>query len=119
MEKCRDPGRHPWIFNRSGFRLGFSSLILVPFTLILVVSFAVYQWSEETNLLPAIASGLLVSIMPQLGYAFGLVTRAGVLMPRVPRKTKVTFWQGAFGHQHLAPGNPTCPPHNDAAPLPK
>ena len=26
MEKCLDPGRHPWIFNRSGFRLAFSGL---------------------------------------------------------------------------------------------
>jgi hypothetical protein len=101
------------------FAWGFRVWILVPVTLILVVSFTVYQWSEQTNLLPAIASGLLVSIMPQLGYAFGLVTRAGVLMPRVPRKTKGTFWQGAVRSPAFKPGNPICPPHIDTASLPK
>ena len=101
------------------FAWGFRVWILVPVTLILVVSLTVYQCSEATNLLPAIASGLLVSIMPQLGYAFGLVTRAGVLMPRVPRKTKLAFWQGDVRSPAFKPGNPICPPHNDTAPLPK
>jgi hypothetical protein len=100
------------------FAWGFRVWILVPVTLILVVSLTVYQWSEETNLLPAIASGLLVSIMPQLGYAFGLVTRAGVLMPRA-RKTKLAFWQGDVRSPAFKPGHPIYPPHNDTAPLPK
>jgi hypothetical protein len=90
----------------AAFAWGFRAWILVPVTLILVVSLTVYQWSEETKLLPAIASGLLVSIMPQLGYAFGLVTRAGVLMPRVPRTTKVTFWQGDVRSPAFKAGNP-------------
>ena len=67
------------------FAWGFRVWVLVPVTLILLVSLTVYQWSEE---LPAIASGLLVSIMPQLGYAFGLATRAGVLMPCVPARPR-------------------------------
>jgi hypothetical protein len=101
------------------FAWGFRVWILVPVTLILVVSLTVYQWSEEPNLLPAIASGLLVSIMPQLGYAFGLATRAGVLMPRVPLKTKITFWQGDVRSPAFKPGNPVCPPHNHTDPVPK
>ena len=101
------------------FAWGFRVWILVPVTLVLVVSLTVYQWSEGINLLPAIVSGLLVSIMPQLGYAFGLASRAWVLMPRVPRKTKVAFWQGDVRSPAFRPGNPICPQHNDAAPLPK
>jgi hypothetical protein len=69
------------------FAWGFRVWILIPTTLLLLVSLTVYQWSEGAHLLPAIASGLLISIMPQLGYAFGLVARTAVLMLRVPRKT--------------------------------
>jgi hypothetical protein len=69
------------------FAWGFRVWILIPTTLLLLASLTVYQWSEGAHFLPAIASGLLISIMPQLGYAFGLVARTAVLMLPVPSRT--------------------------------
>jgi hypothetical protein len=69
------------------FASAFRVWILIPTTLVLLASLTVYQWSDGAGFLPAIARGFLVSIMPQLGYAFGLVARGGSLMLRLPRKT--------------------------------
>jgi hypothetical protein len=69
------------------FGWGFRVWILIPTTMLLLAALTVYQWSEGAHFLPAIAIGFLISITPQLGYAFGLVARTAVLMLPVPRKT--------------------------------
>ena len=68
------------------FAWGFRVWILVPTTLLMFASLTIYQWSEGTHFLTAVASGLLVAMVPQLGYVFGLMARTGLLMLRIPRK---------------------------------
>ena len=68
------------------FALGFRVWILIPTTLLTFAALTIYRWSEGTSLLTAIASGLLIALFPQLGYAFGLMARTGLLMLRIPRK---------------------------------
>jgi len=70
------------------FAWGFRVWILVPTTLLLFVSLTVYQCSEGAPFLTAVAGSLLLAFIPQLGYAFGLMTRTGLLMLRIPRETK-------------------------------
>jgi hypothetical protein len=67
------------------FAWAFRVWILIPTTLLLWASLSIYQWSEGTRFLTAVASSLLISIMPQLGYAFGLMARTGLSMLRMPR----------------------------------
>jgi hypothetical protein len=69
------------------FAWGFRVWILIPTTLLMFASLTIYQWREGTPFLTALASGLLVALIPQLGYAFGLMARTGLLMLRIPRKT--------------------------------
>jgi cell division protein FtsX len=69
------------------FAWGFRVWILIPTTLLLLVALTIYQWNEGLHFLVAVGSGLLVALMPQLGYMFGLLSRTGLLMLRIPRKT--------------------------------
>jgi hypothetical protein len=69
------------------FAWGFRVWILIPTTLVMFATLTIYQWSAGTHFLAALASGLLVALAPQLGYAFGLMARTGLVMLRVPRKT--------------------------------
>src|ERR1700704_5073601 len=69
------------------FAWGFRVWILVPTTLLMFASLTIYQLSEGTHFLTALGSSLLVALVPQLGYAFGLMARTGLLMLRIPRKT--------------------------------
>jgi hypothetical protein len=70
------------------FAWGFRVWILIPTTLLLFVSLTIYQWNAGAHLLSAVAGSMLVAIVPQLGYAFGLVARTGLLMLRIPRKAE-------------------------------
>jgi len=70
------------------FAWGFRVWILIPTTLLMFVSLTIYLWSEGASFLTAAAGGLLLAFIPQLGYAFGLMTRTGLLMLRVPRDNK-------------------------------
>src|ERR1700737_1032187 len=67
------------------FAWGFRVWILIPTTLLMFASLTIYKWSNGTHFLTAIASGLLMAVVPQLGYAFGLIARTGLLMLRIPR----------------------------------
>ena len=69
------------------FAWSFRVWILIPTTLLMLASLTIYQWNEGTHFLTATASGLLVALVPQLGYAFGLVARTRLFMLRIPRKT--------------------------------
>jgi hypothetical protein len=68
------------------FAWGFRVWILIPTTFLMFASLTIFQWNAGTNLLSAIASSLLVAMVPQLGYVFGLMTRTVLLMLRIPRK---------------------------------
>jgi hypothetical protein len=68
------------------FAWGFRVWILIPTTLLIFASLTIYQWNEGSHFLTAVADGLLVALVPQLGYAFGLMARTGLLMLRIPRK---------------------------------
>jgi hypothetical protein len=68
------------------FAWGFRVWILIPTTLLTFASLTIYRWYEGSHFLTAVASGLLVALVPQLGYAFGLMARTGLLMLRISRK---------------------------------
>ncbi len=70
------------------FAWGFRVWILIPTTLLMFVSLTIYQWNGGTQFLTAVAGGFMVALIPQLGYAFGLMARTGLLMLRVPRDNK-------------------------------
>lgn len=73
------------------FAWGFRVWILVPTTLLMFVSLTIYQWNEGASFLTAAAGGLLLAFIPQFGYAFGLMTRTGLLMLRIPRENKAVI----------------------------
>ena len=70
------------------FAWGFRVWILVPTTVLLFASLTIYQWNAGAHLFSALASGMFVAMVPQLGYAFGLVARTGLLMLQIPRKAE-------------------------------
>ncbi|SRR5260370_26028620 len=67
------------------FAWGFRVWILIPATLLMFASLTIYQWSNGTDFLTAAAGALLMALVPQFGYAFGLLARNGLLMLRIPR----------------------------------
>jgi cell division protein FtsX len=70
------------------FAWGFRVWVLIPTTLLMFVVLITYQWNEGGHFLAAVGSGLLVALMPQLGYMFGLLCRTGLLMLRMPRENR-------------------------------
>jgi hypothetical protein len=70
------------------FAWGFRVWILIPTTLLMFASLTIYQWSKGRDFLTAAAGALLMALVPQLGYAFGLIARTGLLMLRIPRTTQ-------------------------------
>jgi hypothetical protein len=67
------------------FAWGFRVWILIPTTLLMFASLTIYQWSKGRDFLTAVGGGLLVALVPQIGYAFGLIARTGLSMLRIPR----------------------------------
>ena len=63
---------------------GFRVWILVPITLLAMVAAMVLKLALGASLLVAIADSLLLGLLPQVGYAFGLLARNGieVVVPR-------------------------------------
>jgi hypothetical protein len=64
------------------FAWSFRVWILIPTTLLMFASSTIYGCIDGTPFL----SALLVALVPQLGYAFGLFARTALLMLRIPRK---------------------------------
>jgi hypothetical protein len=75
-----------------GFLIGavlawvFRVWVLIPVTVIIFVSLTIFHLSAGTLSLATVAGSFLVALVPQLGYAFGLVARAGLLILRPQRK---------------------------------
>jgi hypothetical protein len=75
-----------------GFLIGavlasaFRVWVLIPVTLILFASLTIFHSIAGTLSLATVAGSFLVALVPQLGYAFGLLARTGLLILRLPRK---------------------------------
>src|SRR5437868_14149477 len=69
---------------------GFRVWILVPITLLATVAAMVLKLALGASLLVAIADSLLLGLLPQVGYAFGLLARNALVMLRSPRGASVT-----------------------------
>jgi hypothetical protein len=65
---------------------GLRVWVLVPVTVILFASLTIFHLSSGTLSLATAVGGLLMALVPQLGYAFGLAARTGLLILRLPRK---------------------------------
>jgi hypothetical protein len=76
------------------FAWGFRVWILIPTTLLMFASLTIYQWIEGAHFFKGLGSGFLVALVPQLGYAFGLMARTGLLMLQIPRKPRQAFLLG-------------------------
>lgn len=60
---------------------GFRVWILVPLSLLAMAATVVVEFALDTGALAAFGYGLLVSMVPQLGYAFGLFSRSALARP--------------------------------------
>jgi hypothetical protein len=60
---------------------GFRVWILVPMSLLAMTATLVVELALGTGVLATFGHGLLVGIVPQLGYAFGLFSRSALARP--------------------------------------
>jgi hypothetical protein len=85
------------------FAWGFRVWILIPTTLLTFAPLIIYQCSNGTDFLTAAAGALLMALVPQFGYAFGILTRHGLLMLRIPRANQADIAVGRpLGDRHLS-----------------
>jgi hypothetical protein len=68
---------------------GFRVWILLPITLLAFVTSMIFELIVGADCLTAIESSLVIGLAPQLGYAFGLFARSGLVVLRFPRKARV------------------------------
>ena len=67
---------------------GFRVWILFPVTLFAFFVIIIYELIVGSGFLAAIGASLLIGLMPQLGYAFGLFVRGALVAQRSPRKVQ-------------------------------
>jgi len=79
----------------------FRVWVLIPVTVILFASLTIFHSSTGTLSLATVAGSFLVALVPQLGYAFALLARTGLLILRLPRKDHAVI----FAKRHSATGN--------------
>jgi len=58
--------------------------ILVPVTLLVIVTTVIFELSLGSSLMGTLGYGVLIGLAPQLGYAFGLFARNMLLSIRSP-----------------------------------
>ena len=68
---------------------GFRVWILFPVTLFAFFVIMTYELIVGSGFLAATSASLLIGLMPQLGYAFGLFARGALVAQRSPRKAQV------------------------------
>jgi hypothetical protein len=78
----------------------FRVWILIPITLLAIIALMIFQLLLGTNFLTALESCLLLGLAPQLGYAFGLMARNGLVMLRPPRRARAVI----SGNRHSIKG---------------
>ena len=66
----------------------FRVWILVPITLLATLATATVELVLGAGVLAAFGFGLLVGLMPQLGYVFGLFARSALSRPRTPLSSR-------------------------------
>ena len=84
-----DSGRHPFLPYRRSTGLGLSCLDLVPITLLGMISVVIVELAVGAGVSAAIGHGVLLGSAPQIGYAFGLLARHGMVIMRSPRRASV------------------------------
>ena len=65
---------------------GFRVWILLPVALLAFFAKTIFELIAGTDFLPAIGVGLVIGLVPQLGYAFGLFARSALVELRLPRR---------------------------------
>jgi hypothetical protein len=73
------------------FAWGFRVWILIPTTLLVFFSKMIFEQIDGTNFLTAVGVSFLLGMAPQLGYAFGLLARNGLVMLRSPHDSSLAF----------------------------
>lgn len=68
---------------------GFRVWILVPITLLGMISVVIVELAVGAGVSAAIGHGVLLGSAPQIGYAFGLLARHGMVIMRSPRRASV------------------------------
>ena len=68
---------------------GFRVWILVPITLLGMISVVIVELAVGAGVSAAIGHGVLLGSAPQIGYAFGLLARHGMVIMRSPRRAFV------------------------------
>ena len=67
---------------------GFRVWILVPVSLLTTIMTAVVEIALDASALAGFGYGLLVGLMPQLGYAFGLFVRSALSHDPAPQSSR-------------------------------
>jgi hypothetical protein len=68
---------------------GFRVWILLPVTLLAFFAKMIFELIVGTNFLAAVGTSLMLGLVPQLGYAFGLFARSALVAPRPARKARI------------------------------
>jgi hypothetical protein len=68
---------------------GFRVWILFPVTLLAFFAKMIFELIVGTDFLPAMGVSLVIGLVPQLGYAFGLSARTALVVLRSPRKVPI------------------------------
>jgi hypothetical protein len=70
---------------------GFRVWILVPITLLGMIFVMIAELAVGAGVPAAIGHGVLLGSAPQIGYAFGLLARHGMVIVRSPRRASVAL----------------------------
>jgi hypothetical protein len=68
---------------------GFRVWILLPVTLLAFFAKMIFELIVGTDFLTAVGVSLVLGLVPQLGYAFGLFARGALVALRSPRKAQI------------------------------
>ena len=68
---------------------GFRVWILLPVTLLVFFAKMIFELIVGTNFLAAVGISLMLGLVPQLGYAFGLFARSALVAPRRACKAQI------------------------------
>jgi hypothetical protein len=79
---------------------GFRVWILLPVTLLAFFAKMIFELIVGTDFLMVVGVSLVLGLVPQLGYAFGLFARSALVGLRSPRKARI----GGLGNHRSVEG---------------